>query len=63
MDPTVAISHEVVDVGFSFVASDSIKKISVKSINNPQTFDPVTQQPTIGGLYDPSLGPADKSQM
>ncbi len=38
--------------------SSEIKKLSVKEISNPQSFDAIGQ-PTIGGLYDPALGPCD----
>ena len=57
-----AVDYAVHGVGFSFTNSDEIKKMSVKRICNPTTFDPITRQPTHGGLYDPALGPSEKSQ-
>ncbi|RKO90746.1 hypothetical protein BDK51DRAFT_13633, partial [Blyttiomyces helicus] len=48
---------EVTSVSFSFMNSDEIRKLSVKQINNPQLFDNL-DHPTVGGLYDPALGPS-----
>jgi DNA-directed RNA polymerase I subunit RPA1 len=42
-------------VFFSPLASDEIKRISVKKIWNAPTFDTLTQ-PTPAGLYDPAMG-------
>jgi DNA-directed RNA polymerase beta' subunit len=43
------------DVEFSRLSAEEIRKISVKRINVPLTFDQF-QQPTSGGLHDPALG-------
>ncbi len=50
--------HFLNGVSFSMYTSAEIKKLSVKEITNPQSFDAIGQ-PTIGGLYDPALGPSD----
>lgn len=63
MDISVPVGHEITGVSFSFIDSEEVKRVSVKRIINPVTFDPITNQPTQGGLYDPALGPYDKSQM
>jgi DNA-directed RNA polymerase I subunit RPA1 len=42
-------------VSFSFLSSAEIKALSVKRIENADTFDTLLN-PTPGGLYDPSLG-------
>ncbi|XP_059155055.1 DNA-directed RNA polymerase I subunit RPA1-like [Physella acuta] len=41
---------------FRIYSKDEILQLSVKEIVNPQTFD-ILQNPVIGGLYDPALGP------
>jgi DNA-directed RNA polymerase I subunit RPA1 len=63
MDIAVPVDHEIVDVSFSFFDSEDTKKISVKQINNPVTFDPMTNHPNKNGLYDNALGPFDKNQL
>ena len=49
-------------VRFSLYTDDEIRKLSVKCIRNPQTFDHFGN-PTYGGLYDPALGPADRDDV
>jgi DNA-directed RNA polymerase I subunit RPA1 len=63
MNISVPIGHEVDGVAFSFCSSQDIRKISVKALNNPVTYDPATSNPNKNGLYDPALGPVDKQQM
>ena len=49
------IYHHLYGLTFSIYTNDEIRKLSVKEITNPQTFDSL-MHPTYGGLYDPSLG-------
>lgn len=62
MNISVPIGTEVASVSFSFYEPSEIRKISVKQIVNPVLFDTLGH-PTKGGLYDPALGPYQKSQM
>jgi len=54
------LSHSIVGAAFGFYTADDIRKISVKRIWNPQTYDHLNA-PNRGGLYDPALGPLDKT--
>ena len=63
MNSSRPVGHEVTGISFAFVGSDEAKKISVKEINNPVTFDPITNVPNPNGLYDLALGPSDKGQL
>ena len=60
------ISHPVpstvASISFSFLTTEDVRRISVKQIVNPVLLDEINQ-PTVGGLYDPALGPSDKSSM
>lgn len=49
------IAEAIDGVEFGFLGSAEIKKLSVKRIYNPTTFDTLLH-PTPGGLYDPALG-------
>lgn len=62
MNISVPIGTEVDSVSFSFYEPNEIRKISVKQIVNPVLFDTLGH-PTKGGLYDPALGPYQKTQM
>jgi DNA-directed RNA polymerase I subunit RPA1 len=62
MNISVPIGTEVDYVSFSFYEPSEIRKISVKQIFNPILFDALGH-PTKGGLYDPALGPFQKTQM
>jgi DNA-directed RNA polymerase I subunit RPA1 len=44
------------------LSTKEIRDISVKRITNPILLDNLNM-PTIGGLYDPALGPSDKSDV
>ena len=46
----------------SLYSPEEIKSLSVKKISNTKTFD-VLQNPSLGGLYDPALGPTDKNDL
>lgn len=47
---------------FTTYTGDEIRKISCKKITNPNTFDSLLH-PNLGGLYDPALGPVDKTDV
>ena len=63
MNISVPVGREITSVSFSFFSGNEIKKMSVKQINNPTTFDPITNHPNKNGLYDPALGPYDKNSV
>lgn len=50
------IPAAVNSVGFTFLSTQDVRRISVKQITNPQLFDALNN-PNLGGLYDPHLGP------
>ena len=60
------ISHSfpatVSSISFSFLTTEEVRRISVKQITNPTLLDELNR-PTVGGLYDPALGPSDKQDM
>ena len=45
-------------VHFLSFSTEETKQLSVKEITNPVSFDSL-QHPTIGGLYDPAMGPVE----
>lgn len=57
-----SIPSTINSVGFSFLSTKDIRRISVKQIVNPVLLDDLNR-PNIGGLYDPALGPSDRSDM
>ncbi|GLB34003.1 putative DNA-dependent RNA polymerase [Lyophyllum shimeji] len=60
------ISHSlpstVAGISFSFLTTEDVRRISVKQIVNPVLLDDLNR-PNIGGLYDPALGPSDRSDI
>ena len=42
--------------------SGEVRKLSVKRITNPVLLDQMNH-PTVGGLYDPALGPQKQGEM
>jgi hypothetical protein len=46
---------EIRGSAFSFFSDDEIRRMSVKRIENPISYDNM-RNPTEGGLYDPVLG-------
>ena len=62
MDIAHPISSTVSSVSFSFLTTQDIRRISVKQITNPVLLDNLNQ-PNIGGLYDPALGPTTHRDM
>ena len=49
------VSHRLDGLSFGLLTADEIRKLSVKEITNPQSFDAMAHS-THGGLYDPALG-------
>ncbi|SPQ27410.1 70d7be7a-7ac4-4b2d-ad0c-e680c83d4e47 [Thermothielavioides terrestris] len=49
------VASALESVEFTFLSADEIRAISVKRIENDQTFDNL-KNPVPGGLYDPALG-------
>ncbi|CDH49468.1 dna-directed rna polymerase i complex largesubunit nuc1 [Lichtheimia corymbifera JMRC:FSU:9682] len=62
MNISCPIGSEIDSVSFSFYEPHEIRKISVKQIINPVLFD-TFGHPTKGGLYDPALGPYQRTQI
>jgi hypothetical protein len=62
MDIARPFPSTVSGVSFSFLSAEDVRRISVKQIVNPVLFNDLGR-PTIGGLYDPALGPFDKQDM
>jgi len=57
-----SLPSTVTGVSFSFLTSQDIRRISVKQVVNPVLLDDLNR-PNIGGLYDPALGPSDRSDL
>ncbi|KAF5364049.1 hypothetical protein D9756_000358 [Leucocoprinus leucothites] len=57
-----SLPSTVASIGFSFLTAQDIRRISVKQIVNPVLLDDLNR-PNIGGLYDPALGPSDRSDI
>lgn len=57
-----SLPSTVASIGFSFLTTQDVRRISVKQIVNPVLLDDLNR-PNIGGLYDPALGPSDHSDM
>ncbi|KAB5583736.1 hypothetical protein GE09DRAFT_1079947 [Coniochaeta sp. 2T2.1] len=55
MNISQPVSSAVESVEFSFLSADEIRAISVRRIENDNTFDSLLN-PVPGGLYDPALG-------
>ncbi|CEG39851.1 dna-directed rna polymerase i subunit rpa1 [Plasmopara halstedii] len=56
-DQTI-LRHEVTEVAFGFYSDAEIRDLSVKQITSRLSFDSLNN-PVVGGLYDPALGPVD----
>ncbi|XP_074052840.1 DNA-directed RNA polymerase I subunit RPA1 [Macrotis lagotis] len=48
-------------ISFGMYSAEELRKLSVKSVTNPQYVDNVGN-PSVNGLYDLSLGPADSKE-
>lgn len=55
MNISQPVSSSLESVEFHFLTPDEIRAISVKRIENDNTFDTLLN-PVPGGLYDPALG-------
>ncbi|POS87315.1 beta and beta-prime subunits of DNA dependent RNA-polymerase [Erysiphe pulchra] len=55
MNISQPVSSSISSVEFKFLSIADIKALSVRKIENPQTFDTLLN-PVPGGLYDPALG-------
>lgn len=55
MNISQPVSSSISSVEFNFLSVTDIKALSVRKIENPQTFDTLLN-PIPGGLYDPALG-------
>lgn len=60
-DQTI-LRYEVREVGFGFYSDAEIRDLSVKQVTSRMSFDHLNN-PVIGGLYDPALGPIDFSKI
>jgi DNA-directed RNA polymerase I subunit RPA1 len=61
MDIAHSVPSTASSVSFSFLTSEDIRRISVKQITNPGVLE--YGRPVLDGLYDPALGPSDRSDM
>jgi len=55
MNISQPVPSAITSVDFTFLSEIEIKRLSVKRIQNPVTFDTLLH-PVPGGLYDPALG-------
>ncbi|KZT62602.1 beta and beta-prime subunits of DNA dependent RNA-polymerase [Calocera cornea HHB12733] len=62
MDIAHPLPTSVHSLSFSFLSTDDVRRISVKQLTNPVLLDDLNR-PTLGGLYDPALGPAGKNDI
>ncbi|CEH13852.1 beta and beta-prime subunits of dna dependent rna-polymerase [Ceraceosorus bombacis] len=60
MDVTRPITSSIGSTSFCFLTTQEIRALSEKAIVNPVLLD-TTGLPTAGGLYDPALGPMERS--
>lgn len=56
-DQTI-LRYEVAEVAFGFYSDAEIRELSVKQVTSRLSFDQLNN-PVVGGLYDPALGPVD----
>ncbi|CAK5262993.1 unnamed protein product [Mycena citricolor] len=57
-----SLSSTVKGISFSFLTSEDVRRISVKQIVNVNLLDDMNR-PSVGGLYDPALGPTEKQDI
>ncbi len=62
MDIAHSIPTQATSISFSFLSAKEIRNVSVKRITNPVLLDNLNM-PTLGGLYDPALGPSERSDV
>ena len=52
---SVIISHRLTKLSFGLLSSRDVKKLSVKEVTNPESFDSLSHC-TVNGVYDPAFG-------
>ncbi|KAJ7639015.1 hypothetical protein FB45DRAFT_827720 [Roridomyces roridus] len=57
-----SIPSTVSGISFSFLTGEDVRRISVKQIVNVNLLDDFNR-PTVGGLYDPALGPSGRQDI
>ncbi|KAJ7490360.1 hypothetical protein B0H11DRAFT_2010213 [Mycena galericulata] len=57
-----SIPSTVSGISFSFLTGEDVRRISVKQIVNVNLLDDLNR-PSIGGLYDPALGPTERQDI
>jgi DNA-directed RNA polymerase beta' subunit len=62
MDISTSLPSSATSLSFSFLTTEDLQRISVKQIVNPVLLDNLNR-PTVGGLYDPALGPMDQGDV
>lgn len=62
MDISTSLPSVPTSLSFSFLTTEDVKRISVKQITNATLLDNLNR-PSIGGLYDPALGPLERGDM
>ena len=60
--PTFSPSFWMSSINFLSLSSEEVKRLSVKRLTNPTTFDDLLH-PNNGGLYDQSLGPTEAHEL
>lgn len=56
------LTTDVVGSGFAFYTDEEVRRMSVKQVTNPQTFDSFGRA-TPSGTYDAALGPVDYKEI
>ncbi|KAF9268176.1 beta and beta-prime subunits of DNA dependent RNA-polymerase [Marasmius fiardii PR-910] len=62
MNISHSLPSSITGISFSFLTTEDVRRISVKQIVNPNLLDGLNR-PNIGGLYDPALGPSERSDI
>ncbi|KAF7301868.1 DNA-directed RNA polymerase subunit [Mycena indigotica] len=62
MNIALSLPSTVTGISFSFLTGEDVRRISVKQIVNVNLLDDLNR-PTVGGLYDPALGPAERQDI
>ncbi|KAJ7752736.1 hypothetical protein DFH07DRAFT_1061572 [Mycena maculata] len=57
-----SLPSTVSGISFSFLTGEDVRRISVKQIVNVNLLDDLNR-PSIGGLYDPALGPTERKDI
>lgn len=60
--PSSFAAIQICGVGFSTYYDDEVRKLSIKGITNPDSFD-ILGRPVSGGLYDSCMGPIEQRDM